>query len=60
MHPERRERWRATHFLTPDKKDLARFVWDDIAWPVCDMPYGYHRHWLCDPRPKFYSNLCNP
>ena len=26
MHPERRELWRETHLLTPDKKELARTV----------------------------------
>jgi len=26
MHPERRERWRETHLLTPERKDLARHV----------------------------------
>lgn len=30
MHPERRELWRETHLLTPDKKDLARHVLDLI------------------------------
>ena len=30
MHLERRERWRETHLLTPDKKDLARVVLDQI------------------------------
>ena len=30
MHPERRELWRETHLLTPDKKDLARAVLDQI------------------------------
>jgi len=30
MHTERRELWRATHLLTPDKKDLARHVLDLI------------------------------
>src|SRR5262245_1688860 len=30
MHPERRELWRETHLLTPDKKDLARAVLDEI------------------------------
>jgi len=30
MHTERRELWRATHLLTPDKKDLARAVLDEI------------------------------
>ena len=30
MHPERRELWKATHLLTPDKKDLARHVFDLI------------------------------
>jgi len=30
MHTEKQERWRATHLLTPDKKDLARFVLDEI------------------------------
>jgi len=30
MQSERQERWRATHLLTPDKKDLARTVLDEI------------------------------
>lgn len=30
MHPERRELWRETHLLTPDKKDLARAVLEQI------------------------------
>ncbi len=30
MQTERQERWRATHLLTPDKKDLARVVLDEI------------------------------
>ena len=30
MHSERQERWRETHLLTPDKKDLARVVLDEI------------------------------
>jgi len=30
MHPERRELWRETHLLTPDKKELARTVLDQI------------------------------
>ncbi|NJC95366.1 MAG: tRNA uridine(34) 5-carboxymethylaminomethyl modification radical SAM/GNAT enzyme Elp3 [Anaerolineales bacterium] len=30
MHPERRERWRESHLLTPDKKDLARHVLEQI------------------------------
>ena len=30
MHTERQERWRETHLLTPDKKDLARVVLDEI------------------------------
>src|SRR5688572_24018012 len=30
MHIERQERWRETHLLTPDKKDLARVVLDEI------------------------------
>jgi elongator complex protein 3 len=30
MQPEKRAHWRETHFLTPDKKDLARFVLDEI------------------------------
>ncbi len=30
MHTERRELWRATHLLTPDKKELARFVLEEI------------------------------
>ena len=30
MHPERRELWRETHLLTPDKRDLARAVLDQI------------------------------
>src|SRR5260221_13252078 len=30
MHTEKQARWRATHLLTPDKKDLARFVLDEI------------------------------
>ena len=30
MHTERQERWRATHLLTPDKKDLARTVLEEI------------------------------
>ncbi|HKY52912.1 MAG TPA: radical SAM protein, partial [Anaerolineales bacterium] len=30
MHLERQERWRETHLLTPDKKDLARLVLDEI------------------------------
>lgn len=30
MHLERRERWRETHLLTPDKKDLARAVLEQI------------------------------
>ncbi|HSK66617.1 MAG TPA: tRNA uridine(34) 5-carboxymethylaminomethyl modification radical SAM/GNAT enzyme Elp3 [Anaerolineales bacterium] len=30
MHSERQERWRATHLLTPDKKDLARTVLEEI------------------------------
>jgi elongator complex protein 3 len=28
MQPEKRERWRETHLITPDKKDLARHVLD--------------------------------
>jgi len=30
MQTERQERWRAIHLLTPDKKDLARIVLDEI------------------------------
>ena len=30
MHIDRRELWRETHLLTPDKKDLARAVLDQI------------------------------
>jgi elongator complex protein 3 len=30
MQTERQERWRATHLITPDKKDLARVVLDEI------------------------------
>ena len=30
MHPERQERWRETHLLTPDKKELARTVLEEI------------------------------
>jgi elongator complex protein 3 len=30
MHAERRELWRATHLLTPDKKGLARAVLEEI------------------------------
>src|SRR5512140_1622546 len=30
MQTERHEHWRATHLLTPDKKELARFVLDEI------------------------------
>jgi elongator complex protein 3 len=30
MHIDKRERWRETHLLTPDKKDLARDVLDQI------------------------------
>lgn len=30
IHTERRELWRATHLLTPDKKELARFVLEEI------------------------------
>ncbi|HSO13395.1 MAG TPA: tRNA uridine(34) 5-carboxymethylaminomethyl modification radical SAM/GNAT enzyme Elp3 [Anaerolineales bacterium] len=30
MHPERRELWRETHLLTPDKKALARTVLEQI------------------------------
>ncbi|HJR80798.1 MAG TPA: tRNA uridine(34) 5-carboxymethylaminomethyl modification radical SAM/GNAT enzyme Elp3 [Anaerolineales bacterium] len=30
METERQERWRETHVLTPDKKDLARTVLDEI------------------------------
>ena len=30
MQTERQERWRATHLLTPDKRDLARIVLDEI------------------------------
>ncbi len=30
MQSEKRTRWRETHLLTPDKKDLARFVLDEI------------------------------
>jgi elongator complex protein 3 len=30
MHIDRRELWRETHLLTPDKKDLARLVLDQI------------------------------
>ncbi|HEY5731385.1 MAG TPA: tRNA uridine(34) 5-carboxymethylaminomethyl modification radical SAM/GNAT enzyme Elp3, partial [Anaerolineales bacterium] len=30
MHPERRELWRETHLLTPDKKELARHVLEQI------------------------------
>ncbi|HMS00548.1 MAG TPA: tRNA uridine(34) 5-carboxymethylaminomethyl modification radical SAM/GNAT enzyme Elp3 [Anaerolineales bacterium] len=30
IHSERRELWRATHLLTPDKKELARFVLEEI------------------------------
>ncbi len=30
MQTEKRERWRETHLLTPDKKDLARTVLDEI------------------------------
>jgi len=30
MHTERQIRWRETHLLTPDKKELARFVLDEI------------------------------
>ena len=31
MHTERQIRWRETHLLTPDKKELARFVLDEIC-----------------------------
>ena len=30
IYTERQERWRETHLLTPDKKDLARAVLDEI------------------------------
>jgi elongator complex protein 3 len=30
MHTQRQERWRETHLLTPDKKDLARVVLEEI------------------------------
>jgi elongator complex protein 3 len=30
MHPKRRELWRETHLLTPDKKELARTVLEQI------------------------------
>ncbi|HZM22550.1 MAG TPA: tRNA uridine(34) 5-carboxymethylaminomethyl modification radical SAM/GNAT enzyme Elp3, partial [Anaerolineales bacterium] len=30
IHTERQERWRETHLITPDKKDLARVVLDEI------------------------------
>ena len=30
MQTEKQARWRETHFLTPDKKDLARFVLEEI------------------------------
>ncbi len=30
MQTERQERWRETHFLTPDKKELARTVLEEI------------------------------
>lgn len=30
MNIERRELWRATHLLTPDKRELARFVLEEI------------------------------
>lgn len=30
MHTEKQIRWRETHLLTADKKDLARFVLDEI------------------------------
>jgi elongator complex protein 3 len=30
MHPERQERWRETHLLTADKKELARTVLEEI------------------------------
>ncbi|MEW6084076.1 MAG: tRNA uridine(34) 5-carboxymethylaminomethyl modification radical SAM/GNAT enzyme Elp3 [Chloroflexota bacterium] len=30
IHIQRRELWRATHLLTPDKKELARFVLEEI------------------------------
>jgi elongator complex protein 3 len=30
MHTERQKQWRATHLLTPDKKDLARVVLEEI------------------------------
>lgn len=30
MHPERRELWRETHLLTPEKKELARTVLEQI------------------------------
>ena len=30
MHPDRRELWRETHLLTPDKKELARTVLEEI------------------------------
>ena len=30
MHTERRELWRATRLLTPDKKELARFVLEEV------------------------------
>jgi len=30
IHTERQERWRETHLLTPDKKELARTVLDEI------------------------------
>lgn len=30
IHTERQERWRETHLLTSDKKDLARIVLDEI------------------------------
>ena len=30
MHTERQERWRETHLLTPDKKELARTVLEEI------------------------------
>ena len=31
MQTERQERWRATHLLTPDKKELARTVLEEIC-----------------------------
>jgi len=30
MQTERQERWRETHLLTPDKKELARTVLEEI------------------------------